>query len=184
MDNPISPERPVAERWAYFLTFACYGMRLHGDSRGSVDREHNAYRGRYVPENERRVRHEYRLMNGQPVTLSEAERRTVLDELRRTCAHHDWVLHAAHVRSTHVHAVVTAPVEPQYILRDLKAYASRALNQCFGFKPKRWARHGSRIPLWNPHRLDRTVDYVVRGQGHPMALYVNPNRWPEYLDLP
>jgi len=68
-------------------------------------------------------------------------------------------------------------------LRELKAYASRALNARFGLKAKRWARHGSRVPLWNPHRLDRAVDYAVRGQGEPMALYVNPNRWPEYLDM-
>ncbi len=120
-------------------------------------------------------------MAEQPVKLSAPERHVVLSELRRTCEHHGWVLHAAHVRSTHVHAVVTAPVQPENILRDLKAYSSRALNDRFGPNPKRWARHGSKIPLWNPHRLERAVDYVVRGQGEPMALYVNPNRWPEYL---
>jgi hypothetical protein len=27
---------------AYFITFTCYGTWLHGDQRGSVDREHNA----------------------------------------------------------------------------------------------------------------------------------------------
>ena len=31
------PDRPLA----YFLTFTTYGTWLHGDGRGSVDREHN-----------------------------------------------------------------------------------------------------------------------------------------------
>ena len=60
---------------------------------------------------------------------------------------------------------------------------ARALNDRFGRKEKRWVRHGSMVWLWDPHRLDRAVDYVVRGQGEPMALYVNSQRWPEHMEL-
>ena len=28
---------------AYLLTFTCYGTRLHGDTRGTVDRNNNRY---------------------------------------------------------------------------------------------------------------------------------------------
>jgi hypothetical protein len=56
------------------------------------------------------------------------------------------------------------------------------LNERFGKREKRWASHGSTIWLWDPHRLQRAVDYVVRGQGTPMALYVNEAAWEEYFE--
>jgi REP element-mobilizing transposase RayT len=182
--NPsVAPERPVAEPWAYFLTFTCYGTRLHGNDRGSVDREHNAPRGRYIPENARRVRYEQRLMSEAAITLSADERQLVLEQVLSVCEHEGWLLHAAHVRSTHVHAVLTAKIPPQEATRKLKAYASRALNERFGRREKRWATHGSMVWLWDPHRLDSAMEYVVRGQGRPMALYVNAARWSELMDM-
>ena len=123
-------------------------------------------------------------MSEAAVTLSASKRRVVLEQIQEVCAHEGWALHAAHVRSTHVHLVVTAKVPPQEATRKLKAYASRALNERFGRKEKRWATHGSMAWLWDPRRLDRAVDYVIRGQGKPMALYVNTARWSEYMDLP
>jgi REP element-mobilizing transposase RayT len=184
LDPSAAPERPAAEPWAYFLTFTCYGAKLHGDARGSVDREHNAPRGRCVPENAQRERHEQRLMSEAAVTLSAAEREVVLEQIKGVCEHEGWALHAAHVRSTHVHLVVTATIPPQEATRKLKAYSSRALNERFGLKARRWATHGSMVWLWEPNRLDRAVDYVVRGQGKPMALYVNTARWSEYMEMP
>jgi hypothetical protein len=77
--------------------------------------------------------------------------------------------------------VLTASVPPENVLRELKAYTSRALNARFGAREKRWARHGSKIWLWDAHRLEQAIEYVVRGQGEPMVLYVNVARWPEYM---
>ncbi|MGH9840991.1 MAG: hypothetical protein ACREEM_19730 [Blastocatellia bacterium] len=34
---------------AYLITFRCYGTWLHGDERGSVDRDHNIYRTPFLP---------------------------------------------------------------------------------------------------------------------------------------
>jgi REP element-mobilizing transposase RayT len=123
-------------------------------------------------------------MSEAAVTLSASDREVVLGQIGRTCEHEGWTLHAAHVRSTHVHLVVTTKGLPEEATRKLKAYASRALNERFGRKAKRWATHGSMVWLWDPHRLDRAVDYVVRGQGKPMALYVNTARWSEYMEMP
>jgi hypothetical protein len=37
---------------AYFITFATYGTRLHGDERGTVDRTNNHYDTPYLPHDE------------------------------------------------------------------------------------------------------------------------------------
>jgi len=59
---------------------------------------------------------------------------------------------------------------------QLKAYASRALNQS-GRRRKHWGHHGSTRYLWEPGHVDAAVGYVVDQQGPPMAMYLNPNRW-------
>src|SRR5437870_1126073 len=110
---------------AYFITFTCYGTRLHGDEGGSVDSEHNVYGSDFLPPNRGRVLHEESKMKQAPYLLDSERRRTVLEALRQHCAHRDWKLQAAHVRSTHVHFVVAAEEIPERILNQVKAYASR-----------------------------------------------------------
>ena len=66
-------------------------------------------------------------------------------------------------------------------MAKLKAYASRSLNRLFGGKAKRWTKHGSTVWLWEPHKVNEAVDYVVRQPGRPLAVYENPNRWDNYL---
>ena len=114
-------------------------------------------------------------MTQQPLSLSQPEREVVLREIQRTCDFQGWLLHAAHVRSTHVHLVLAAPKPPESVTKELKAYASRALNQRFGRKEKRWARHGSMKWLWTDDEVYSVIQYVVHEQGRPMALYVHPN---------
>ena len=58
-------------------------------------------------------------------------------------------------------------------MNDLKAYASRKLNETGHDRPgrKRWTRHGSTKYKWNVRELEAAVEYVVRGQGEPMEVY-------------
>ncbi|MCB1020585.1 MAG: hypothetical protein H6509_06285 [Bryobacterales bacterium] len=168
--------------YGYFLTFTCYGTRLHGDSRGSVDRKHNLVGARYLEEDPLRSATERGLMTADVASLDEPERAIVLEEIISSCSRQNWLLHAAHVRSTHVHVVLTTATKPEVVLGKVKSFASRALNKRFGKKQRRWATHGSTVWLWDPRRLDRAVDYVVRGQGSPMQLYVNKLAWEEYMD--
>ncbi|MCB9384736.1 MAG: transposase [Bryobacterales bacterium] len=180
MASDASPERPAAEPLAYFLTVACYGTRLHGDARGAVDRAHNAYRGRLAPPDPKRERLVRLLMAEDAMVLNPAERATALREIQRTCAFRGWTLHAAHVRTTHLHVVVTAAPAPETVMGEIKAYASRALNARFGLRKRRWARHASTAWLWDQERLRRAMDYVVLSQGEPMDLFVDRFLWPEY----
>ena len=177
-------ERPVGAAWAFLITFSCYGTKLHGRSAGSVDRFHNAWRGRYLEEKPSFHKQARSLLRHPPVRLNEDERRVVLGAIEQVCGHEGWFLHAAHVRSTHVHVVVSARVTPETVMGKLKAYASRALNREFARKDARWTRHGSTVWIWEPREVDSAVDYVVGRQGRPMAVYQRLNRWEEFLGWP
>ena len=69
--------------------------------------------------------HEYerRLLRISPVRLDVNERGTVLTAIREVCRHERWTLHAAHVRSNHVHVVAAADCDPDLIMAKFKAYA-------------------------------------------------------------
>lgn len=172
MSEDSSSERPPRLPRAYLITFACYGARLHGHPEGSVDRYTNAPRTRLLDSDPGRMSREQQRMKGFRCRLDAGERRVVLTALRQHCQDREWLLHAAHVRSNHVHVVVTAPLVPEMILGQLKAYAARALNKAQGQRCRRWGYHGSTRYLWEPLHVAAAVDYVVAQQGFPMALYV------------
>ncbi len=176
---PGIPSRTLPRVRAFFITFATYGARLHGDTAGSVDREHNVYGTNLCTPNLSRVTFERRRMNQPAYTLDEPRRAIVLGACREVCECRAWWLFAAHVRSNHVHIIVQAGDKPEEVLNTLKAYSSRALTQA-KFEPserKRWARHGSTRYLWNDERLRSAIRYVLQQQGDPMAVYAAPNVW-------
>jgi REP element-mobilizing transposase RayT len=156
----------------YFITFACYGAHLHGDERGSVDPSHNQPGARLLPVDPERFTVERERMRELPFTLDQHGREVVLDALREVCAHRGWSLLAAHVRTNHVHVVVEAEVQPEKVMNDFKAYASRLLNRREGATRKRWARHGSTRWLWSDQNVRDAIRYVIDEQGEPMALFV------------
>ena len=84
---------------------------------------------------------------------------------------------AAHLRSNPVHTVVEAEAEPERVMNDFKAWASRALTRLDGGAGrKRWARHGSTRRLWNAGDVTSAVKYVAEEQGQPMSRYVSRGR--------
>ena len=158
----------------YFITFACYGGRLHGDEAGSVDRHHNLPGSRLLPAHPQHVDAERQLMDQSPYLLNQSGRAIVLAALREVCSHRGWSLLAAHVRTNHVHVVVEADVRPEKVMNDLKSYASRSLNRS-GFgeaNRKRWARHGSTRWLWKDEDVQEAIWYVVEQQGERMAVFI------------
>ena len=94
-----------------------------------------------------------------------------LSALREVCLFRGWELLAAHVRTTHVHAVVDRIDQPNRAIADLKAYISRALNQLEGPR-RRWSREGSTRSLRSDSAVQSAVRYVADKQGEPMAVYV------------
>jgi REP element-mobilizing transposase RayT len=126
-----------------------------------------------LPPSGRRACFEGQLLKDAPVTLDALQRCLVLDAILRHCDVREWILHAAHVRTNHVHVVLWAGVPPEEAMAQLKRYASRSLNQASGRRRRWWARHGSTRYLWDERQIAGAVDYVVHEQGAPMALYLN-----------
>ena len=71
----------------YFITFACYGQRVHGDVDGMVDRRQNQIGRPFVVSNRARARAERTLMDQVPYSMDGARRDAVLGAIREVCSH-------------------------------------------------------------------------------------------------
>ncbi len=162
-------DRPLA----YFITYTCYGTRLHGDERGTVDPAHNQPESPFLPANEQRRKVEANLMKQPAFVMDQARRIVVLKTIREVCNHRRWTLLAAHVRTTHVHLVAQGNAVPEKIMNDVKAYSSRRLNEAKLDPPDRirWTRHGSTIYLWKMDEVEAKVHYTLYEQGDQMEVY-------------
>jgi len=155
----------------YFITFRTYGTWLHGDARGSVDREHNQYgeplREPSVPL-EQAMR---RAMKNDPCILNEAQRQCVEQAIRGVAGYRGWVVHALNVRSNHVHVVVTVDdvVQPEKVMNDFKVWATRRLReqQLVPNDAKIWERHGSTRHLRREQEFYNACHYVLHCQDEP-----------------
>ena len=154
----------------YLITFRAHGTWLHGDARGSVDRFHNRYGTPDIPPNEGWHRHNERVMRLAPVTLNSISREAIDHAISETCELRKWRLHAANVRTNHVHVVVSAGCHPEVVLRALKANATRKMREagCWTSDEPPWARKGSKRWLWTYNQLQAAIAYVVDGQGVPL----------------
>jgi len=113
-------------------------------------------------------------MPAGPFVLGEAARTTVLAAIEEVCRYRNWQLIAAHVRSTHVHVVVAGGDLPERMMKDFKAYSSRALKKAGLSRDRYWTRHGSTRWLNRPADVAAAIQYVVVEQGEPMAVYREP----------
>jgi len=162
----------VAYPIGYLITFTTYGMWVHGDDRGSVDKEHNRYGSPFVASNRALRRKEYDTLKNQPLSLSENQREHVLRVILEVCRFRGWHAHAVHVRSNHVHIVVSGEENPEKMMVNFKAYATRALrkhaNEQSTIK-KYWTRHGSTRYLWTEESIASAMKYVENEQGEGMT---------------
>ena len=153
---------------AYLITWTTHGTWLHGDERGSADRRTERSPGSpYLPANTARVAFERAELVTGAFTLSNEARAIVDATIREHCELRKWNLHALNVRSNHVHLVVVAPVAPETVMGQCKAWASRRLREA-GLVEERtqvWTRHGSTRYLNTRASVDGAVRYVLDGQG-------------------
>ncbi|HYV36356.1 MAG TPA: transposase, partial [Gemmataceae bacterium] len=109
-------------------------------------------------------------------TISAAERDIVCNAIVELARERGWKMWALHVRSNHVHAVVTAERDPGRIMSDMKARASRDLTRA-GFdnaERKRWTRHGSTRHLFREEEVEAKIRYTLDEQGDRMAWHEEP----------
>jgi adenine-specific DNA methylase/REP element-mobilizing transposase RayT len=163
---------------AYLITWTCYGTWLHGDNRGAADLDHNIPGTPYLPPDAERHAAERERMDQPPYSMDESRREILLAAIRQGCDYRGWTLHAVHVRSNHVHVVVTANAAPERVMNDLKSYGSRRLNEA-GFDTKdrkRWTRHGSTRYLWTDDAVHMAIEYVWDQRGKPMSRWRREDR--------
>ncbi|HXR76668.1 MAG TPA: transposase [Bryobacteraceae bacterium] len=165
----------------YLLTFSTYGTRLHGDERFTVDRNCNRYGAPLIGICKTWQGFEERLLSDLPFIMDQAARKEVLSSVKTVAGHRNWRLWAAHVRTNHVHIVVQSNVSPERAIVDFKAYATRALRAKSIHRKHYWTRHGSTRYLWREKALNAAVDYVINGQGIPMAIFPETNREERHL---
>jgi REP element-mobilizing transposase RayT len=146
---------------AYFLTWPTYGTWLSGDERGWVD-----YGRGWQPPDPAGLLESQARMTETACWLTVQERELVEAQVKETCAHRRWTLHAVNCRSNHMHVVVSAPgVEPKKIRTDLKAWCTRRLKE--QSDPRRenwWAERGSIRPIFDDVDLANAVEYTLEAQ--------------------
>ena len=151
MDDPI----------AFFLTITTYGTWLPGDARGWIEYRHGWQLPDAAHELEARAR-----MTENACTLTPHERVIVEQQVRETCEHRGWILHAVNCRSNHMHAVISAPnTHPKKVCADIKAWCTRRLKELSD--PTRdnwWAERGSVRWIFREKSLETVILYVTEAQ--------------------
>jgi REP element-mobilizing transposase RayT len=152
---------------AYFITFRAYGTWLHGDERGSVDRNHNRFGSPRLIPNERRRQLNLGRLKNRPVRLPTGARVAIEEAIKETCRIRNWELWVVNARTNHIHAVVTAPCKSELVLNAFKANATRELRATGAYKRagSPWAKRGSRKNLWTEQDVIEAVVYVQYEQG-------------------
>jgi REP element-mobilizing transposase RayT len=158
----------VSAPLAYFLTWVTKGSWLHGDPRGSVNRLQNQVGEPLVRPSVRAVARERRMVGHDGITLSEAMRCIVHDAIVRHCEHRGWSALAVHVRTQHVHVVVSrcGGVAPERVMAEFKAWSTRRLRESSLVQgdAKLWTTHGSTRWINDSDSLERAVHYVLHEQ--------------------
>lgn len=169
---------PTSDPLAYFITFTTYGTWLHGRDAGSVDCAHNTPGTPFLPGNPNREAARRGAMRQAPYELDESRRTVVLRTIQEVASYRRWKLWAVHVRSNHVHVVVTAPAaNPEKVMSDFKAWASRRLREALAEPAdrNRWTEHGSTRWVNTEETLEAAIKYVVEEQGEAMACFDGRN---------
>ena len=155
---------------AYHITWTTYGTWLPGDDRGWIKKGAS---GIQPPDPERACSASELMVEGA-VRLSPAQRAIVEETIADHCRIRKWTLHAMNARSNHVHVVVTADLDPEEVMEQLKAWCSRRLSDAAGLTEpvaaKAGRRHwftegGDKEIIENETYLENAIRYVIDGQG-------------------
>ncbi len=155
----------------YFITFTCYGERLHGDPRGSVERVRHLGAPQELEPDPGRSERERQWLQGASQTLDERQRPIVAAAIQGVCDFKGWHLHALNVRTNHVHAVVSAWEGPEKVMTNFKIWSTRRLreNGLLDSEQKLWTRHGSTKHLLSEQDVIDAIAYVLDGQGRDLG---------------
>ncbi len=154
---------------AYHITWGTYGTRLHGDPRGTVDRQNNEY-GTPVPEyDEHRWIRETENLKFDPIYLTRDEMIFVESIIPSICECDYWKIIECAAGPDHVHTVLSSPNDPETIRRLLKRWLGQAMSEQFGLEKGRtwWAECGSIRWIDNERYFANAANYVHRQHATP-----------------
>jgi REP element-mobilizing transposase RayT len=153
---------------AYLLTWTTYGTRVHGDARGSVDKQHNQVGTPFLPADPDREAANRARSTNPPFVMNDAMRQCVHETIRAHAGIRAWHILALNVRTNHVHIVLNCREQhtPEQAMQQLKMWCSRRL--CDAGLVERstdlWTRHGSTRYIKTEESLASAIFYVEQGQ--------------------
>jgi REP element-mobilizing transposase RayT len=163
----------------WLLTWTTYATWLPGDRRGFVSevREegskviHNTPGTACDADLPGLRAHAASIQSEETVLLDLPQAQAVAEQIRETATRRGWRILALAVMPNHVHVVVGAPgdPDPEKLLGDFKAWASRKLNQGWGPRRHWWTQSGSKRRKATPEAIRDAVVYV---RDQPNALVV------------
>jgi hypothetical protein len=112
---------------AYHITWGTYGTRLHGDPRGTVDRQHNQYGQPVLKYDQHRWARERSLLKFPPVILSKPRMILIESLLPEICTRGHWTYRTGAAGPDHVHVILTSSSDPETIRRLLKRWLGQEL---------------------------------------------------------
>ena len=111
------------------------------------------------------------MMTSDAVVLTQGQRAVIDQVIVDHCRIRRWYLHARNVRTNHVHVIVTAPIDPEVVREQLKAWASRRLSEAAGLrvqardgKRRWWTEKGDIELLRGENNLADAIRYVMELQ--------------------
>jgi REP element-mobilizing transposase RayT len=131
---------------AYHITFGTYGTRLHGDPRGTVDREHNQFGEPILGPDPERQREEASRLNFEPVYFTLEQREFIESVIPSICERGGWQYVICAAGPDHVHVCLSAPDIPgDRIETWLKRWLTEQLSARWPLLPgaRWWAKNGS-----------------------------------------
>lgn len=147
----------------YFITMTTRGSWLHGDERGSFERN-----GKYLPPSIDRFEQDKALLNQPPFAFTPAMIDVVKQAFQEVAAQRGWKIYALTVQEHHAHVVLWARHEKGENVRNaLKSKATMRLRRANWISPQQepWTRLGNIIPVRDSVELNSICQYI---NNHPL----------------
>ena len=156
---------------AHHITWGTYGTRLHGDSRGTVDRDHNEYGEPVIGFDQHRWYRETRELKHPVVRFEQTEMKLVESLVPSICERGGWELHACAGGPDHVHVLLDArnKADAKSVRRMLKRWLGQALCEQ---NPRPdgaswWAECGSAKYVFERDYFFAALEYVRKQRATP-----------------
>lgn len=147
---------------AYHITFGTYGMRLHGDPRGTVSRAQNRYGEPFIETDLRWEREERLSLKFPPVFLTEEQRLFGEKVIPLICQRGGWKYHIAACQPDPCHTLLTGAAEGKAIRKWLKRWLSEELSSRWPLKEEQvwWAECGSVKWIFDEEYFLTAYEYI------------------------